>query len=1016
MAAQAALDSYRVTAIIVSHDGELWLPETVAALASQTRPIDHVIAVDTASKDASKQLLKSAHIPIIHAERDCGFGEAVSLAVDSIKHHGEDKSEWIWLIHDDSAPASTALEFLLECIKDRPQVAMVGPKLLGWHDRTHLLEAGISIAGNGARWSGLVPLEYDQGQHDGIHEVLAVSTAGALIRRDIFEEIGRFDLNLALFRDDIDFGWRARVAGHSVLVTTKAVAIHAQASATERRVVDVAGAFLHRPLLLDRRNAAYVLLANSSWWMIPWLAVQLLSSALARSIGYLLAKLPGYASDELLAVASLIIRPSLIYKARKARKAKRFISARIISAFIPPRWSQLRLGTSRLVERARILLLPSSDEASKSTLDSDEDEDLLVPTKNYQWFGVFRKPQVLGFLVLGIFTLLSSRNRLGSLIGGALPASPDGARDLWRAYFESWHQVGMGSSNASPPWIALLAIGATLLLGKAGLLITLIFLCAPSLMMWSIFNLLKRFTTNNWISVPIGFLYAISPVAIAAINSGRLGTVIVLIIAPQVPLLLWNWKLIELHRWRRVFGTSTLFAVLYAFTLVGFVITFFAAAVAVFFDYQSFRVSQNKSLFLERVYKRLTLVFLPLLLTAPYSLEAFIYPSRFLAEPGISTAGGHTNLVLLANPGGVGAMPWWIISPVFLILIVSLFSSGSARRISQYGVGFLSAAIFFSAFSISVHGNSASSRVWVGSFLVCATISAATAGVEILDRLRVVLISSNINFRHILAGLLLIATSLYSIMTLSWSISAGASSPVQSNSPTVMPAFLNVEYETKILVVREIGADGSKAVQYYISRGADIELGEPDVAPRQIPALVDAAQSLIDGTGNKSSTVLAHYGIKYVFVKSPFDPNVIQTIDGLGGFTRASATTAGVVWKVSGVIGRLVFTAPNSVQQVLEAGEVGSRTTVPSAGTVTVTEAYDRSWQIVENGYRLPRTMSDLGLPIFTATEAGEISLIHDGTIRRAWLSLSVILWAVVIILALPAGRRKREISEKELA
>ncbi len=1016
MAAQAALDSYRVTAIIVTHDGALWLPETVAALASQTRPIDQLIAVDTASKDASKQLLKSARIQIINAERNCGFGEAISLAVDSMKPSSEEKSEWIWLIHDDCAPASTALEYLLESIQERPQVAMVGPKLLGWHDRTHLLEAGISIAGNGARWTGLEPLEYDQGQHDGIHEVLSVSTAGALIRRDIFEEIGGFDLNLGLFRDDVDFGWRARVAGHSVLAVTNAVAFHAQASATERRIVDVAGAFLHRPLLLDRRNAAYVLLANSSWWMLPWLSLQLLSSAMLRSIGYLLAKLPGYASDELIAVASLIIRPNLIFKARRARKAKRFVSSRIIAAFIPPRWSQLRLGVTAMVEKVKVFLLPSSDGASGSIVDSNEDDDLLVPTKNLQWFGVLRKPAVLGFVVLAIFTLVASRNRLGSLIGGALPASPSGTHDLWHTYFESWHQVGMGSTNASPPWIALLAIAATVLLGKAGLLITLLFLVAPLLMMWSILNLFKHFTTNYWISVPASFLYAISPVAIAAINSGRLGTLAVLIIGPQIPLLLRHWKLIELHSWRRIFGLSMLFAVLYSFTLVSFIIAFSAAAIAILIDYLSFRTEPNKPLFLGRLYKRLTVVFLPLLLTAPYSLEAFIYPSRLLAEPGISTAGGDTNLVLLANPGGIGAMPWWLVSPVLLILLVSLFSSSSARTIAQYGIGFLTGAVFFSAFSISAHGNSASSRVWVGSFLVGATIAAATAGVVILDRLREVLIASNINFRHILAALLLLLTALYTIVTLGWSISAGANSPVQSNSPTVMPAFLSVENETKILVLREVGSEGTKAVQYYISRGADIELGEPDVAPRQIPELVAAAQTLIDGTGITSSKVLASYGIKYVFVKTPFDPTVIQTIDGLGGFTRASATSAGVVWRVTGVIGRLVFTSDSGVQEILEAGEVGARTLVPGAGTVTVTEAYDRSWQILENGYRLPRVRSELGLPVFTVTEAGEISLIHDGTIRRAWISLSLIIWVVVVILALPAGRRKREISEKELA
>jgi predicted transcriptional regulator len=55
-------------------------------------------------------------------------------------------------------------------------------------------------------------------------------------------------------------------------------------------------------------------------------------------------------------------------------------------------------------------------------------------------------------------------------------------------------------------------------------------------------------------------------------------------------------------------------------------------------------------------------------------------------------------------------------------------------------------------------------------------------------------------------------------------------------------------------------------------------------------------------------------------------------------------------------------------------------------------------------------------LPEFKVIESGEISLIHDGTIRRAWLSLQLISWVLVVVLALPAGRRKREISEKELA
>ena len=371
MASLADVDKHRVTAVLVSHNGAVWLPEVVAALTSQTRPIDLITAVDTGSEDASTKLLKSARIPFIATDSETGFGQAISLAVEKLPKAVE--HEWIWLIHDDCAPAPTALAELLSAIDDRPQVVMVGPKLLGWHDRTHLLEAGISIAGNGARWTGLEPLEYDQGQHDGVHDVLSVSTAGALIRRDVFEELGGLDPNLALFRDDVDFGWRARTAGHSVIAATSAVAFHAQASATERRRIDVEGAFLHRPLLLDRRNAAYVLLANSSWWMIPWIAIQLLGSAVARALGYLLAKLPGYASDEILAVASLIVRPGKILEARKIRKKQRFVTARVVAVYIPPRWSQLRLGTERLYELVRARIFPDDTSNSAPILESDEE-------------------------------------------------------------------------------------------------------------------------------------------------------------------------------------------------------------------------------------------------------------------------------------------------------------------------------------------------------------------------------------------------------------------------------------------------------------------------------------------------------------------------------------------------------------------------------------------------------------------------------------------------------------------
>jgi GT2 family glycosyltransferase len=231
--------------------------------------------------------------------------------------------------------------------------------------------------------------EYDQGQHDGVRDVLSVSTAGALIRRDVFEELGGYDPQLALFRDDVDFGWRIRMAGHSIIVVTDAVAFHAQAAASERRSVDVEGAFLHRPLLLDRRNSAYVLLANSSFWLLPWLILQLITGAAIRSIGYLIAKLPGYASDEILAIASLVFRPATLRAARKERRIHRLLPPRVIADFIPPRFTQYRNGLNNFLEsiRNRIFAkLPTDNDIDE---EFNEDADLLTPIKVVNWGSVF---------------------------------------------------------------------------------------------------------------------------------------------------------------------------------------------------------------------------------------------------------------------------------------------------------------------------------------------------------------------------------------------------------------------------------------------------------------------------------------------------------------------------------------------------------------------------------------------------------------------------------------------------
>ncbi|CAB4932338.1 MAG: glycosyltransferase [Actinobacteria bacterium] len=1014
--ADEIVDNIFVTAILVTHDGATYLPKSVASIGSQSRAVDYVIAIDTGSTDSSVELLKNAKIPVKEVARTIGFGAAISAAIEDLGEVEEGATEWLWLLHDDCAPESGALQALIAAVSTRPTVAIAGPKIRGWYNQNYLLESGVSIAGNGARWTGLEIREYDQGQHDGIREVLAVSTAGMFIRRDVFEELGGFDPRLPLFRDDVDLGWRARMAGHNVIAVSDAVLLHAQASASERRSIDVAEGFLHRPLLLDRQSAAYVLLANSSWWMLPWLALQLLTSAVGRAVGYLVAKLPGYAADEILAVALIIVKPQQLGKARRNRRKERLLPSRVIAPFIPPRTSQIRLTFSRASAHLRERLLPTPAQTTSALDEINEDEDLLMPGEKLPWRNLLRRPDILTYGFLFLVTTLWARNRFGTVVGGALAQPHSGATALLRAYFESWHQVGMGSTIASPPWLFILGLLSALTFGKVWLLITLILWLGPIAFMASMHNLLRHSVKNRNLVLAASLGYAISPVAIAAINAGRLGTIVVLALAPQIVRFLPRMVEIESFTWRRIAGISLLLTLIISFSLPAFIAFLFYQVAGVVFDYRRFKDGAERALFDKRVIRRGFLVLAPFFMTLPWSTDAVLHPSRFLLEPGLAIAGGGPNLALSLNPGGVGALPWWFITPLPVVLIAALFSASRAKYAAMVGAGFLALSILLSGVAFPARGNSRSVELWVGTFIACATLAAIFATAIILDGVRVRLAKSSFNYRHILAGLLVITSVISTVGISFWAVTIGANSPARVTSNEILPPFLKVQPAIKTLVLSLNNRTGHEELSFFIGRSDDLKLGEADVAPVPDSDVSAAVRNMVNGSGVESSKTLAEHGIKYVFIKNPANKNLVQAIDGLGGFIRNSQTSAGIVWRVAGISEHLTYKSTKDVKQSLPSTDSGAEGVIPGVGTINLAESFDRSWQILADGKLLPSHRALTGLTEFDVTQQSNFILFHNGATRRAWLSLEFIFFASVLLISLPSGRRKRDIADAELS
>ncbi len=338
---------------------------------------------------------------------------------------------------------------------------------------------GVTIGGGGRRETNLERGEQDQGQHDRRTETLAVSSAGMLVRRDVWDALGGFDPHLPLMREDVDLCWRAWLAGHKVAVVPAAVMYHAEAAAQERREVHAGGRRIH---LLDRAGAMRVLLANSPTRTFVFAMPRLAVGTILRVLGLLLAKLPRQAGDELLALGAVIVRPRAVLAMRAARREGHKVAPESLRRLFPATGHQLRQGLETLAVAAggrRVAEAPiGKHRAAETGPVPDEEENLDLGAGGLVWRRIKRSP---GWLLVGgllVLTLLATRHLLfgGRLAGGALLPAPDGAGALWSAYTSAWHPTGIGGAASAPPYLAVVAAVGTLLLGSASLAVTVLLL------------------------------------------------------------------------------------------------------------------------------------------------------------------------------------------------------------------------------------------------------------------------------------------------------------------------------------------------------------------------------------------------------------------------------------------------------------------------------------------------------------------------------------------------------------
>ena len=996
-----------VVAILVTHDATRWLDQTLPAVARQTRRPDAVVVVDTGSLDASPRLAAEL-VPtakVVELGRRVGFGAAVAAGVAAAPVP-PDRVGWYWLLHDDCAPEPDALQRLLAAA-GTPDIAVVGAKLVDWFEPRSLLEIGVTTDGAGRRVTGLEAGEMDQGQHDGTRDVLAVSSAAMLVRADVWAALGGFDPTLPLWRDDVDYGWRVRAAGYRVVVEPAARVRHVQAATNGmRRLHAVRG----RAPAVDRRHALYTVAANTTT-PLPWQLLRLVAAAVIRSVLLVVTRRPAAASRELGAAGWLLRRIGTLARARRTRRRRR-VSASDLKPLFPPRTAGVRAAVDVVgtwATRGQV------DESAPGLLDPEVEDDDLPPESRLPAF--VTEPGVLLAFSLVVITAVAVRSLMngdGVLWGGRLLPAPGGASDLWASVTDSWHRYGAGTDAPAPAYLAVLAVAATVLLGKASLAVELLVLAAVPLAGVLAFRAARLVVASPALRAWAGATYALLPVATGAVATGRLDALVVLVALP--PLLAGAAGLWRSATWRAGLRTGLLLAIVGAFSPLTVLVLLLAAAVVLAF---TVRPTRTGSIALAVAFV------VPLVLLLPQWLALLGDPGRLLHGPGRLVADGDLvdprlggEALLALWPGGAGLPPRWV-----TVALLAAAVAGLVRRTRRHlavagwliaGIGYVAALLLARVEAQPAGGPDL--VAWPGVPLLVAAAGLLIAALAAADGIRERLAQQSFGWQQVLAGLTAALALLTPVVLAGLWLARGAEDPVRRAPVGVLPAFAAADLArspgARVLTLR---ADDGLGYDLTTGSGARLGVADQPMSREQRRRLDAIVNDLVVPRGSDAGAALGTYGVRYVVATGPEAAELATALDTQSGLARVPFS--GVrLWELPDASTRISLLSPGlaaaastarapqlgvpDVPRPLTDGEVPDG----AAGRVLVlAEAADDDWTATLDGRELPGRRAWGWAQAFTLPPGG-------GTLEvehRSWHPpVTLALQGVAVLTLLVIGRR----------
>lgn len=197
----------KVIAVIVTHNRQAKLANCIAALRTQTHPLDAILVVNNASTDNTAFWLDNQYDVEHLIQENMGPAGGFKAGIQWAYQRG---FTWIWCMEDDSLPAANALEKLID--QDNGQPALINSILVNKLDRAALVH----------------PIHHHhliQNIQEQVLEGVAYPFNGSLIHRSIVTKVGLPNDSMFIKGAETEYLYRI-TKQHQIPVRTVVSSIH----------------------------------------------------------------------------------------------------------------------------------------------------------------------------------------------------------------------------------------------------------------------------------------------------------------------------------------------------------------------------------------------------------------------------------------------------------------------------------------------------------------------------------------------------------------------------------------------------------------------------------------------------------------------------------------------------------------------------------------------------------------------------------------------------------------------